>query len=70
MDIGQDQHIIQTALREMGEEIGIKESSVRPGLGDNLVEERHSPPSRGADPVAAIPPNFAEGFIAIAIDSY
>lgn len=29
VDIGQDQHIIQTALREMGEEIGILESSVR-----------------------------------------
>ncbi|CAM9987122.1 unnamed protein product, partial [Hapterophycus canaliculatus] len=29
VDIGQDQHIIQTALREMGEEIGIRESSVR-----------------------------------------
>ncbi|CAN0120398.1 unnamed protein product [Pylaiella littoralis] len=28
VDIGQDQHIIQTALREMGEEIGILESSV------------------------------------------
>lgn len=29
VDIGVDQHIIQTALREMGEEIGIQESSVR-----------------------------------------
>ncbi|CAM9217684.1 unnamed protein product [Ectocarpus sp. 6 AP-2014] len=28
VDIGQDQHIIQTAVREMGEEIGILESSV------------------------------------------
>lgn len=29
VDIAVDQHIIQTALREMGEEIGIQESSVR-----------------------------------------
>lgn len=34
VDIGLDHHIIHTALREMGEEIGITESSVRysPGL--------------------------------------
>lgn len=29
VDIGVDQHIIHTALREMGEEIGISESAVR-----------------------------------------